>query len=136
MRKLIASMALIASMSVHADTAVYLGGWSHHFRDHGETNETHNLVMVEYENFLVGTMENSYDHRSVILGYGVDLRETDYVDIRLVAGAMSGYQDTPASQWKGITPLFGFTFEANTPYVKPVLLVTPYLGLVTFKVEF
>lgn len=134
-RALVAILATTLALPSMAD-GLYLGGWSVHFFTKDVINENHQTVMVEYDNFLGGTMINSFGHRSYILGYSVDLYESEHFKFNAPAGIMSGYGDTDMIRVGDYAPLLGVGVEFKLPYVRPTVLYTGKAAMVMFKLEF
>ena len=70
MRVLLFILMIVSSSVTSAETTVdplYLsvGAWSHHhIGGSNVTNESHDLVAVEYKSFVFGRFNNSYDHET------------------------------------------------------------------------
>lgn len=71
--------SLLASSAHAEDFSIDLGLWSHHWSTapecgHENCNEANQLLAVEYGNFSIGTMENSFWRRSYLIGIHTDPR--------------------------------------------------------------
>tara|TARA_Y100001973_G_scaffold105035_1_gene176718 strand:- start:1682 stop:2119 length:438 start_codon:yes stop_codon:yes gene_type:complete len=67
--------AFVAAMALHtynakAETAVVLGGWSEHLITDEDYNESHDAVLLEHDQYMVGRFNNSYGRESYVAAYG------------------------------------------------------------------
>lgn len=101
-------------------------------------NSKHDLIGVEYENFFVATMINSYHTRGYVAGYQFDLIDAQYADVNVMLGATSGYTEEQNSMFRfGSLNGFGaISLEFNTPYVKPTVMLFGTAFVLTTKYEF
>lgn len=142
MKKLLIALLAAASFTAQADS-IYFGGWSNHLsgstdKSGYEYNEKHDLIALEYKQIFVGTMINSYDTRSYVLGYSFEPLSTKYVDFKILAGAVHGYEEHQNDILR-VGSLNGFiapVVELNTPYIKPVVMLFGEALTLTFKYEF
>ncbi len=142
MKKLILALALATSFSAQAD-AIYAGGLSFHIdgkedRSGYEYNSNHELVALEYKNVFAATMLNSYHTRSYAVGYSFSVIEAQYFNLDAVAGVIHGYTESQNDVFR-MGSLNGFgslILEANTPYVKPVVMLFGTAVVFSFKYEF
>ncbi|CAH0533817.1 hypothetical protein VST7929_01692 [Vibrio stylophorae] len=113
--------------------SLYLGGWSHHFVD-DITNETHELVAIEYQNVIVGTAINSYARRAYFVGG--DFSTVKYhLEWGVIAGLMTGYRDDEHPLIVGsISPMALVYVTPDWP-VSPTLAIAPKFAMLTFKVR-
>lgn len=95
--KWVVVLALCAVASKAGATTLYLGAWSKHL-DGGSYNETHDLVAVEHNRWIAGTLVNSYNDRTYIAGHGWDLAQGNDWRFRLYAGASYGYRSCEAGE--------------------------------------
>lgn len=84
----------IGLATTHVMTTEPVYGW----------NESNQLFAVQYERFLVGTMENSFHQRSYLAAYDLELTSFSVggvpVTAGLYAGAISGYDSDCILGWK------------------------------------
>lgn len=142
MKKLLIALLALSPMAAQAD-GVYLGGWSTHLtgstdKTGYEYNEKHDLLAVEYKNIFVGTMVHSYDARSYVAGYSFDLYESQYIDFKLLAGAVHGYTEAQndIARLGNVNGFIAPVLEINTPYVQPTVMLFGEALTLTFKYEF
>lgn len=93
-----ATMMLMAAGSAHAEqfnldagASLFAGAWSTHLITEDYTNETHNLVGVEYKGFVAGYFENSYGRDTVFVGKFMETNLTENISGFVIVGAMHGY---------------------------------------------
>lgn len=142
MKKLLIALLALSPLAAEAN-GLYLGGWSSHLdgskdKTGYEYNEKHDLIAVEYNQIFVGTMLNSYSDRSFVAGYSFEPLSTEYVDFKLLVGAVHGYQEKHNKILR-VGSLNGFVapvMEINTPYIKPTVMLFGKAVTLTFKVEF
>ncbi len=101
MKTLIAVLAVFSTNCFALEFAI--GSWSDHFGRISDYpyNETHNTVGMNYNGFEAGTLVNSYNKQSVYAGYKFTKQVTDYFDVGLRAGLITGYehQGRPITPW-------------------------------------
>ena len=141
MEKLLIALLAISPM-VNAD-ALYFGGVSKHFGssydgDGYKYNESHELVAIEYSNVFLGTMLNSYHERSYAVGYQYGLIEEKYFNLDVALGVISGYTEEQNDIFRigGVNGFGSLMLEANTPYVKPVVMLFGTAFVFSIKYEF
>ncbi|CAH9016797.1 putative TMhelix containing protein [Vibrio phage 242E40-1] len=141
MKKLLIALLAISPMA-NAD-AIYFGGVSKHFGsnydgDGYKYNENHELVAIEYKNIFLGTMLNSYHERSYAVGYQYGLIEEKYFNLDVALGAISGYTEEQNDIFRigGVNGFGSLMLEANTPYVKPVVMLFGTAFVFSIKYEF
>lgn len=143
MKGFILSLILLCSFPSVAG-GVYLGGWSIHAPSStNDYNGTHNLIAVEYQKIFAGTMVNSYNNRSFMVGYDFDLSdqmENEYIGFGIITGGITGYskENTPLSNLSvgDVSPLLALYVDANTPYIKPTIIFMGNAAMITFKLRF
>ncbi len=128
--------AILLSTNAFAN-GIYLGGWSHHLSTDG-LNEHHSFVAVEHKNVIVGTFENSYSNRSVMVAYNWGYHFGNDIGVGAWVGVTTGY-DCDEIKF----PCIAGVLPAVVPYVTfkgfPVQPVVALFGealLFTVKVEF
>lgn len=117
--------------------AVNLGQWSSHFDSDAE-NETHNLVAVEYDGWMIGYFKNSDDNDAVLAGYHFRWPMNDWFTPGVRLGIGTGYDSGIAdSGVKAALLLTGF-FHVDGIGVELNLLPWPDDGLISagFRYEF
>ena len=142
MKYALAALMALSPVAAQAD-ALYIGGWSKHFGGNTDNdgyvlNESHEMIAIEYKNIFAGTMLNSYHERSYVLGYQWPLIEDTYFNLDVALGGMTGYTEEQNDMFR-IGSINGFAsvmIEANTPYVKPVVMLYGTAFVLTFKYEF
>jgi len=142
MKYILASLLSLMPLTSKAD-AIYLGGWSKHFggsvdNDGYELNEKHDMVAVEYDNIIAGTFINSYHKRGYLLGYQYNLIEEKYANLDIMAGGLNGYLEGQFDFLRvgDVNGFVSFSLEANTPYIKPAVMLFGTAFILTFKYEF
>lgn len=137
----IASALILAlalwSANAKAETRLYLGALSQHFSSE-DYNERHKLAMVEYNGFVGGYFNNSYDEDSFLAGYKW---RTEFLDLPLphletsiITAATYGYRDCIKGWADADRRVCGFA-AAQLDYTKweryhPSLIVTPvFVGI-------
>lgn len=142
MKYLLTLLLSMAAFTSQADS-VYVGGWSKHFGGNTDSdgyvlNESHDMLAFEYENIFAGTMLNSYHTRSYLLGYQFHLIEEKYFNLDIAVGGVHGYTKEQNSIFRmgSINGLASVILEANTPYVKPVVMLFGTAFVLSFKYEF
>ena len=142
MKYILSLVLLVASFMTQA-SSLYIGGWSHHFggntdSDGYEYNSSHEMVAFEHENIFAGTMLNSYHTRSYLLGYQFNLIEEDYFNLDVAVGGVHGYtkEQNDIFRLGSINGFASVMLEANTPYVKPVVMLFGTAFVLSFKYEF
>lgn len=91
MKKAIFTLLMLVTLQASADY-VYLGAWSKHFDYVKATNETHNLVAYERNNWLVGYYNNSYDDDTVMAGYKFKRQLGENWQASVAVGVSYGYR--------------------------------------------
>lgn len=95
---LFVAMAAVWHANSRADTAVHLGGYSHHVATGSEYdyNSNHQLTAIEYGSFMAGRFKNSYGRETQIIAYGWSEQWGDWrgsVHVGLTRGYRSCYGD-------------------------------------------
>ncbi|CAH9017268.1 putative TMhelix containing protein [Vibrio phage 193E37-1] len=141
-RKLLVVILLLLPLSAFAD-ALYLGGVSKHFGSNYDSdgykyNDNHEMIVIEYSNVFLGTMLNSYHERSYVVGYQYGLIEEKYFNLDLALGVISGYTEEQNDIFRigGVNGFGALMLEANTPYVKPVVMLFGTAFVFSIKYEF
>lgn len=129
--KKLAALLLVSSLA--NASALHLGGWSKHFGGNA-TNESHQMVMVEYKHFLAGTMLNSYSKRSYMLGGTKELYDWQYAKVNGSIIAVTGYSDTSVNL--AVYPMIMGSIEFKTPYVRPTIHLNPMFAMFALTVRF
>ncbi|AUR89989.1 hypothetical protein NVP1135O_60 [Vibrio phage 1.135.O._10N.222.54.B6] len=136
-------IALLALSPIANADALYVGGVSKHFGsnydgDGYKYNKNHELVAVEYNSIFLGTMLNSYHERSYVVGYQYGLIKERYFDLDVALGVISGYTEEQNDMFRiGNVNGFGsLMLEANTPYIKPVVMLFGTAFVFSIKYEF
>lgn len=88
---LVILLAALYAQNAKAETALHLGGWSHHLLTEDATNETHDAFLVEHGNWLAGRFNNSYNRESYAIGYGWS-RNWGHWRGAVHVGAVKGYR--------------------------------------------
>lgn len=142
MKYLLTALLALSPITSQADS-LYAGGWSKHFggnydNDGVKLNESHQMIAIEYSNIFAGTMLNSYSERSYILGYQWSLVEEKYFNLDVALGGISGYTEEQNDMFRvgSINGFGSIMIEANTPYVKPVVMVFGTAFVFSIKYEF
>lgn len=88
-----AAFALLLSFSVCADS-IRLGGWSKHFNDSYDYNETHNAFVYENDEYglTAGYFYNSYRDDTYYFGKQFVRKFNENVEGRLNVVAVHGYR--------------------------------------------
>ncbi len=82
---------------------------SHHFVS-GDFNETHNGAYLRVDRWSVGTYTNSADEQSTFVTYNPMIYSHRALQINLVAGVASGYEDWKYAQGEYL-PLLGVSAQ-------------------------
>ncbi|AUR90873.1 TMhelix containing protein [Vibrio phage 1.151.O._10N.222.46.B1] len=142
MKKLLIALLALSPLAAQAG-GVYFGGWSNHLtgstdKTGYEYNEKHDLIALEYKKVFVGTMLNSYDTRSYVLGYCFAPLSTKYVDFKILAGAVHGYEkhQNDILRMGSLNGFIAPAVEINTPYIQPTVMLFGEALTLTFKYEF
>lgn len=112
-------------VAANDDISVLFGGWSYHtdrqfdvtyndgvtFKEKRAFNEDHNMIGIEYNDFVLATFNNSYYHQSVLIGYNYQLTGFSFADnvtheITVLTGLVYGYQDQELSHVVGNMSLY------------------------------
>ncbi|CAM0092170.1 antimicrobial peptide resistance and lipid A acyl ation protein PagP [Vibrio phage K45] len=72
---------------------IYYGAWSKHLNDSDvDRNENNQLMAFEYQNWIIGTFENSFYDRTWLAGYNFKYH-WDKLEVGVVVGISYGYDD-------------------------------------------
>ncbi|CAH9012268.1 putative TMhelix containing protein [Vibrio phage 168E36-1] len=141
MKKLMLCLAIAFSMPAQAD-AIYTGGLSFHIDgkedpDGYEYNNNHELIAIEYKSAFVATMINSYHTRSYAVGYSFSVIEAQYFNLDAVAGVIHGYtkEQNDILRMGSVNGFGSLILEANTPYVKPAVMLFGTAFVFSLKYE-
>ena len=95
-------------------------------------------MAIEYNNIFLGTMLNSYHARSYAAGYKYSLIEEQYFNLDVALGVISGYTEEQNDIFRisGVNGFGSLMLEANTPYVKPVVMLFGTAFVFSIKYEF
>lgn len=87
------AVACITECAYANATSIYLGGWSAHLKSAAATNETHEFVVIEHDNYIAGTFINSYGDRTNVIGrkYDTNLLPDSDFNIAIAAAVTHGY---------------------------------------------
>ena len=100
-------------------TTLYLGMWTLHFRWAMNASQHHDewrnqLIGVNYKSLFAGTLINSYDERSYVVGLQRDLLQHDYqnshwsVNAGYRLGLIYGYKSGEVFSLSNYTPILPF----------------------------
>lgn len=109
---------LIISMNVHSgEHSIHYGVYTKHFRtlNHYEYNEKNDLLVYQYDDYMVGTFRNSFYTRSTLIGYR--FLQTTPVDIWIFGANHYPEQYTP-TVYKD--KAIGFAFTSEVPITKRI----------------
>lgn len=84
--------ALNANAFEREEVHVALGGWSHHVVSESITNETHNIVAVEYGSVAAGYFKNSFGRDSFFIARHWRYTIMENVDVTASIGVNYGYR--------------------------------------------
>lgn len=130
--------------STKAENSLVFGGVSHHFISDDTNNSFHRALVLNYEDYLIGYLRNSYNQDSFVAAYRVykDVKKDHTTEIYL--GAVRGYDkcygkfERESSDKKIIAcPLItiNVTIETDTK-VKPMLSLWGDALVLTGKYNF
>lgn len=95
MRGVLIVLLMTVSFNAFSD-GLYLGGWSQHFNTKGDgsitLNESHNIVAVEYNNWLVGYFKNSYNDDSGVVARKYRIMSGNNLSFDVAIGTVYGYR--------------------------------------------
>lgn len=131
MKKLILVLATL-SLPVQAEN-IHFGGWSKHLGG-GENNETHKLLALEKDNFIVGRFKNSHSKTSMVVGYNFQ-SNTNHFNYGLTLGGVTGYEDK-MPEVIGVTPAFIPFVSYNKYFIKPQFMLLGNAAVLSFKIGF
>jgi hypothetical protein len=100
--------------SVLAD-GVYIGAVSKHFLINNQTNETHELMIIEHNNYIVGGFVNSFDDVTFLTAKDYNCQYNDF-KLGMFVGAAYGYSCGDVA----------FCYKSFTPVVSPYISYTEY----------
>lgn len=125
-KNLLITITLLFSINVLANTqddtmSIYLGGWSKHFDNDYDYNESNQLIAIQYNEYVFGTFKTSYYNRGYVAGYDMGY---DWQDLRfgILVGAVYGYTE----------------YEIDPHLLigdKLVPLIFPYVSYIKFKIK-
>lgn len=122
--------------------SVTVGVYTKHFEGDFDYNENNKLLAFEYNNFVVGTFDNSFDDQTYLVGYDW---HTEWNDFRfgVIGGAMYGYNrgrvyDMFYSEGSGtkLLPLALPYVSYNKYLIKPIVGVMGNAVTLLAKYEF
>lgn len=124
---------------------IYYGGWSKHLNDSDvDRNENNQLMAFEYQNWIIGTFENSFYDRTWLAGYNFKYT-WDRLEVGAVLGISYGYDDYDVrdvklmKSYNGWMPVL-FPHISYPLYNSDSLEVRPTIGLlgsaVTLVIQF
>ncbi|QZI92673.1 hypothetical protein SIPHO059v1_p0078 [Vibrio phage 264E42.1] len=124
---------------------IYYGGWSKHLNDSDvDRNENNQLMAFEYQNWIIGTFENSFYDRTWLAGYNFKYNWHE-LEVGVVVGISYGYDDYDVrdvklmKSYNGWMPVL-FPHISYPLYNSDSLEVRPTIGLlgsaVTALVQF
>lgn len=137
MRKFLIFMMLITAFTgcLNANaTDLLLGGFSYHFEkpdpefDEPEKfNESNELIGVKFDWLAVTAMKNSYYKNSYSVLFVGSSQANENIDLLLVAGVASGYQDSQLKNIDGVAGVVyvGADFHPKSDKFGIVLTVAP-----------
>ncbi|BAV81113.1 hypothetical protein [Vibrio phage CKB-S2] len=124
-----------ALASEEETTAVFVGGWSYHFDQEYDYNESHAMFAFQYDKVVAGTFINSYSDRGYLLGYDSWKIENEYGAIGTYITLMTGYENFRVLPM--ILPYAQLNaFEVNDIEIKPTVLLWGKAVALTINVEF
>ena len=91
MKKLLFILLLIPSICFSDN--LYMGAWSKHFSNNEETNETHNLLGYEKNNYFALYFKNSFKVDSGFVGKRFNKQITENINVYAMTGLVYGYSD-------------------------------------------
>lgn len=124
MKTLIIIVLLILSTNTTAEDKVsfLFGGWSKHYIQEDTTNfnESHNLIGIEYHNWVLFTYNNTYYNQSTFVGYKFPLWKKSNFTFNGTVGLVDGYtkeQSQDAYMGHGLTlyaaPSISYLYPIN-----------------------
>jgi len=139
MKKIALIFALLAAASAAEATTVYMGAWSKHLDNDHDYNEQHDLLAVEHDRWIAGTLVNSYNDRTYLVGRGWDLAGDENWKFRLYAGASYGYRTcdggTGGDKAK-VCPALVPELSLTRYRVQPAVMLFGGAAAISVKVEF
>lgn len=133
MKKLAALILL--SFSAQADY-LHLGGWSKHLVD-GNFNETHHLIAIEHDNYIIGGFVNSFDDYTLLAGKKFSWQnENESLEWGFLVGITYGYSSQDVSlSVNGFMPVLVPYLSCTEYKVQPALLLLGNAVAITFRIE-
>ena len=130
MKKLILALMLIIPAISYADS-LYLGLYTDHFVK-GSLNETNSVIMVQLNSGLtIGTMTNSYDKTSVMLGY---VQPNKPIALGIVFATGYEPKDFYLEDYLDSTPIVPFPLlSANINITDHVAITANLIGGIVFN---
>ena len=139
-------ISMISFAKEEPDFYLYTGAWSHHFEEHPAEkggwryNESHDLIGIEYEGWLVAYYKNSFNDDGAIVAKEFFQRSYGDFDLSAYAGAVYGYgscsdpKSMPSENVKKKVCPFGTIAVAYTRYkVEPAILIVPEAIIATIR---
>lgn len=97
MAKILILVGLLISSAVSAESlALYGGGYSHHWIVDNVTNESHDMLAIQYGTYVAGRFNNSYGDESYFIAYEFNWRPFEfdpYIQTFTWSGAVRGYRN-------------------------------------------
>ena len=135
MKKLIFALLLCVSASVSAN-GVYLGAVSQHFNMKNVTNQTHVLVIFEYERYLAGGFTNSFGGLTVLVAKDYKRHYKDFT-YGAMLGAAHGYNCKRFGLcYKSVVPVLAPYVSYSKYRIQPTLAIFGGAAFLTVKVEY
>ena len=116
---------------------MHIGGWSHHLNPNKydfEYNESHEMLAIEYQNWVVGTFINSFYDRTWLVGYNFKKDLTDEIQVGAMLALSYGYDEEDVAEeklalnHKGFMPI-GYFHASYLAYQDKDIKVRPTFGL-------
>lgn len=112
--RFIAILLLTISFAVHSETentsGIYYGVYTDHLFDDDVYNEDNDVLLLQHNDWYLGTFDNSFGKRSVVgawsfWDYRKDWRSTKlFFQFDSAVGVATGYKDTPNWTILGLSP--------------------------------
>ena len=139
LRNIASSVLTVTLLSIstvgYAQTAVHLGGWSHHIITDG-LNSSHNAVMIEQGDWLVGRFTNSYDQPTSAIAYGQTWEKGNW-KVSVHGGLVYGYSDCYSDKGDGRTwcPMVYPSLSYTKHRVQPTVGLIGEAFVLTIRVD-
>ena len=134
--------AMLMSLAMFTSAGeVYLGGNSVHMKSAHATNQKHDFLALEYDNFVAGTFINSYGDRTKLLGYKLHIDDfsSQYWQVSVVPALTYGYRACLGGEQVGpkiVCPAMPLEIQYTKYPIVPTILVMPQAVVLLFSVKF